>query len=471
MVSDAHDLVVVGAGPAGMAAAIAARAHGMRVLVLDEQEAPGGQIYRAVDSVARFRRERLSVFGADYADGRALVAAFRSCGAEYHPRSTVWRIDPEGIVYFTRPGESSMVAARNTIIATGALERPMPIPGWTLPGVTTCGGGQVLLKSADLVPAGRILLAGSGPLLYLYAAQLVRAGVKIAAVLVTTSARNYRRAAARVAEAFAGREYLMKGLSLMREIRRGGVPIVNGVRDLRALGGAQIEAVDFTVRGESRSEACDALLLHQGVVPHLNLPLATGCVPVWDPLQRCFRPVTSEAGESTVSGIYIAGDGAGIAGAVAAANGGTLAALAVAQRQQRIDPTRARAEMQRVRAKNRPHVAFRPFLDTLYRPEQHDVAPVHDDTIVCRCEEVTAGEIRRLAREGCTGPNQMKTFARSGMGPCQGRLCGLTVAELIAETRGVPVSEVGYYRLRSPVKPITVAELAAMAPAVGMPVF
>ena len=130
----------------------------------------------------------------------------------------------------------------------------------------------------------------------------------------------------------------------------------------------------------------------------------------------------------------------------------------------RIDATTLQAETTRIRAENRRHLAFRPFHDTLYRPAQSDVVPVHDDTIVCRCEEVTAGEIRRLAREGCTGPNQMKTFVRSGMGPCQGRLCGLTVAELIAETRGVPVANVGYYRLRSPVKPITVAELAAMTP-------
>lgn len=467
--SDRVDLVIVGAGPAGMAAAVTAHRHGLRALVLDEQDAPGGQIYRAVEAVARDRRARLPVFGPDYADGAALVASFRACGADYRARSTVWRIDPDGSVYFTRPGESGVAAARNVIIATGALERPMPIPGWTLPGVATCGGGQVLMKAADLVPQGRTILAGGGPLLYLYAAQLARAGVAVAVILETTARRNYAQAARRVGAAFAGRAYLAKGLALMRELRRAGVPIVRDVRDLRACGDEHVASVAFTVRGEARVEPCDALLLHQGVVPHLNLPLATGCAPVWDPLQRCFRPVTAASGESTVPGIYVAGDGAGIAGAVAAVHGGTLAALAVAQRQSRIDGTMAEAEAARIRAANRAHLRVRPFLDTLYRPAQTDVAPVQDDTIVCRCEEVTAGEIRRLAREGCTGPNQMKTFVRSGMGPCQGRLCGLTVAELIAETRNVPVSEVGYYRLRSPVKPITVAELAAMAPALPAP--
>jgi NADPH-dependent 2,4-dienoyl-CoA reductase/sulfur reductase-like enzyme len=463
-VSD-HDLVVVGAGPAGMAAAIAARMHGLHVLVLDEQDAPGGQIYRALESVVQRRHARLAVFGPDYADGQSLTEAFRACGADYRPRSTVWRIDPDGSVYFTRPHESSMAAARNTIIATGALERPMPIPGWTLPGVSSCGGGQVLLKSADLVPAGRTVLAGSGPLLYLYAAQLLRAGVEVACVLETTRRRNYAHAARRWRAALAGRAYLAKGLALIREMRRAGIPIVKGVRDLRARGETHVEAVEFSVRGVTRSEPCDTLLLHQGVVPHLNLPLATGCAPEWDPVQRCFRPVTSATGESTIPGIFVAGDGAGIAGAVAAAHAGRLAALAVAQRQDRIDTVRASAEMARIRASNRAHLGFRPFIDALYRPDQHDVAPVGDDTIVCRCEEVTAGEVRRLAREGCTGPNQMKAFVRCGMGPCQGRLCGLTVAELIAQTRGVPVSDVGYYRLRSPVKPITVAELAAMSAA------
>lgn len=467
--SDAYDLVIVGTGPAGMAAAVTARVHGLHVLVLDEQEAPGGQIYRALDAVARDRQERLAVFGVDYADGQALTEAFHNCGADYRPRSTVWRVDPDGSVYFTRPGESSVVVGRNTIIATGALERPMPIPGWTLPGVATCGGGQVLMKSADMVPDGRIFLAGGGPLLYLYAAQLARAGVKVAAVLETTSRANYRRAARHVGAALAGRAYLAKGLALMREVKRAGVPIVKGVRDLRARGESHVESIEFTVRGQPRSEPCDTLLLHQGVVPHLNLALATGCGYAWDELQRCFRPVTSDTGESTIPGIFIAGDGAGIGGAVAAAHGGTVAALAVAQRQGRINRAKADLEIGRVRARSRPHLAFRPFLDTLYRPGEEDVVPVHDDTIVCRCEEVTAAEIRRLAREGCTGPNQMKTFVRSGMGPCQGRLCGLTVAETIAQARGLPVSEVGYYRLRSPVKPITVAELAAMAPESDVP--
>jgi len=107
--------------------------------------------------------------------------------------------------------------------------------------------------------------------------------------------------------------------------------------------------------------------------------------------------------------------------------------------------------------------AARPFLDHLYRPEQRWIAPPEPDTIVCRCEEVRAGEIRRLVTEqNCPGPNQLKSFVRCGMGPCQGRLCGLTAVEMIAESRGVPVSEVGYYRIRPPIKPVTIGDLATL---------
>jgi bacterioferritin-associated ferredoxin len=205
--------------------------------------------------------------------------------------------------------------------------------------------------------------------------------------------------------------------------------------------------------------AADMLLLHQGVVPHVNLAMAPGVEHRWNEQQLCFLPTVDAHGMSNLDGIAIAGDGAGIAGAEAAVERGRLAALA-AVRALRPDAPHLPDE-QAIRRTLARYEGARAFLDTLFRPARSLRIPA-DDTIVCRCEEVTAREVVDNVRIGCTGPNQLKSFLRCGMGPCQGRLCGLTVTELIAATRGVSPAEVGYYRLRPPVKPISLAELAGM---------
>ena len=178
--------------------------------------------------------------------------------------------------------------------------------------------------------------------------------------------------------------------------------------------------------------------------------------------QRCFIPRVDAWGAASCAGIQFAGDCAGIAGAAAAAEAGRLAAFEAAHRLQRIDAAerdrRARAPAARLRRDRR----IRPLLEALYRPQDRHVAPVRDDVVVCRCEETTAGEVRGAVAHGCPGPNQMKAYLRCGMGPCQGRLCGLTVTELIAAARRVDPGAIGYYRIRPPIKPLALGELAAL---------
>ena len=185
------DLAIVGAGPAGMAAAALAAKLGLDTLLIDEQEGPGGQIYRAIE---RAGTTGSSPLGADYLAGQPLVAALRASGARYRPATTVWHIDADGMLSLASNGASDTVDARRILLATGAIERPVPIPGWILPGVMTVGAAQILLKTADLVPDGRVVLAGQGPLLYLAALQLARAGAPPAALLETTPHENYHAA-------------------------------------------------------------------------------------------------------------------------------------------------------------------------------------------------------------------------------------------------------------------------------------
>ena len=453
------DYAIVGAGPGGLAAATTAARAGLRTIVIDEQPEPGGQIYRSIESLGAKRPAHLQVLGEDYAAGLDLVKQFRASGAEYMPSTTVWQIDQERNIYTRGNGRPARIAAKRILVATGAMERPVPIPGWTLPGVMTCGAAQTLLKSTGAVPDGRFVIAGSGPLLLLIAVQLVRAGAKPAALIETAT---HRLAALRHLPAFvAAPGYMSKGLKLMSELRAAGVAIESGARRLQISGDERAREIQYRCHGQLRREPVGTVLLHQGIVPNMNLALALRCAYRWDDAQRSFRPHLDEWGNTSVKGIQIAGDNGGISGAQAAVASGALAALGAAVSLSRISLNERDREARALRRHLNAHLRARPFLDALYRPAQDAVAPRQPDTIVCRCEEVRAGEIRKIVtQQGCPGPNQMKSFSRCGMGPCQGRLCGLTVVELIAEMRGVSPVEVGYYRIRNPVKPITLGEIA-----------
>ena len=450
------DLAIIGAGPAGMAAAALGAELGLDTLLIDEQDGPGGQIYRAVD-----RAPDSSPLGADYLAGRRLAAALRASDARYRPATMVWHIDPDGTLSFAADGVSETVTARRILLAAGAIERPVPIPGWTLPGVMTVGAAQILLKTADLVPEGRTVLAGQGPLLYLAALQLARAGAPPLALLETTPHANYHAAVRRLAGLWPGRHVLGKGLGLMLAVRRAGIPVRRGVRGLRAFGRRRVEGVAW----EGGEIAADHLFLHEGVIPNTQISLALQLAHRWDEAQLCWRPVVDEWGRTSLPNIAIAGDGGGIAGAEAAALSGRLAALDAAAALGRLDITERDRRAQPIRAALAREQAIRPFLDALYRPSRSVLAPAEDDTIACRCEEVSVGHIRRAVRLGAPGPNQLKAFTRCGMGPCQGRICGPIVSAVIAEARGVTIAEIGTYRPRAPYKPITVGTIAGQSAA------
>jgi NAD(P)H-nitrite reductase large subunit len=368
----------------------------------------------------------------------------------------LWHLDPDaGLLSLADAAATREVRARRIILATGAQERPVPILGWTLPGVMTAGAAQTLLKSTGMVPAGATVLAGQGPLVWLLAAQLARAG---APPLLLETRTTPVAAALRRGGLWAGRAVLAKGLALMAEARRRGVRVVRGVRGLRAEGGGRVARVAWA-GGEA---PCDTLLLHEGVVPRTQVSRAIGLDHAWVPAQRCWRPAVDAFGASSHPAVAVAGDGAGIAGWEAAVAAGRLAGLDAARRLGALDEAGFAARAAAPLAARRAALALRPFLDALYAPPPWVLAPP-DLVIACRCEDVTAGAIRAAARLGATGPNQAKAYLRCGMGPCQGRICASTTAALIAEVRGVPVEAIAPLRPRAPYRPITVAQMAAGA--------
>lgn len=453
MTNTCLDLAVIGGGPAGMAAASIAAEHGLGTVLIDEQQHLGGQIYRSITTTPVRKRD---ILGKDYWRGGELVERLRSSGAAHWPGTTVWSISRDLELGLSSGGKARLENFRHVILATGALERPSPIEGWTLPGVMGAGGAQILLKSSGMVHDG-VVIAGSGPLIWLIAAQYLRAGARVRAILDTTPGGAVGRSLQAFPE-FLFSPYLAKGLGLLTEVRRQ-VKVITNVTSLRAEGEGRLQAVVYRRASREERIATDLLLLHTGVIPNLNLTNATGCSQAWDPVQRCFRPDADGWGNSSVEGVSIAGDGAGILGAEAAAFSGRIAALSVLFRLGRINQNERDTLASAEQAGLRKASAGRAFLDLFYQPS---AAIPSDATKACRCEEITVAQIRNATAMGAVGPNQVKSFLRCGMGPCQGRLCGNTVTQVMAAERGVDPSDVGYYRLRSPVKPLTLAELASM---------
>jgi NADPH-dependent 2,4-dienoyl-CoA reductase/sulfur reductase-like enzyme len=451
------DVVVIGAGAAGMSGAVALSGMGLDVVLLDEQGSPGGQIYRGITLAPLSRRDLL---GPDYAHGNELAQRLASSTVRYEKGASVWQVTRDHQVSYLRDGRLHTLSAKAVLLATGAMERPFPIPGWTLPGVMSAGAAQILLKGSGLAPTEGVVLAGCGPLLYLLGWQYLRAGVPIKALVDTTRAEDYWRARRHLFAALRAWPYLRKGLELMRSLRSAGIAHYTGAEHLSVEGEEAATALTFTASGKKQRVATRCVLLHQGVVPNIQFSQSLRARHEWDIDQLCFSPVVDPWGELDVPGVYVAGDGAGIGGAQAAAVQGQLTALGIASQLGTISPAQRDQRAEPLRATLESNLRIRPFLDSLYQPKEENRIPA-DDVMVCRCEEVTAGDLRSFVALGCVGPNQAKSFGRCGMGPCQGRMCGLTVTEIIAKSRGVSAAEVGYYRIRPPIKPITLGELAS----------
>ncbi|MEI6160839.1 MAG: NAD(P)/FAD-dependent oxidoreductase [Roseococcus sp.] len=443
-------LLILGAGPAGLAALAEARARGIEPLLLDENPGPGGQVHRAVGG---FYRPTPDAPGADQArEGLALIAAAK--GGECRFGATLWAIQEDGVVSWSEGGQAQQALASVLLLCPGATERALPIPGWTLPGVMGVGATQILMKTAGLLPEGKTWLAGQGPLLWLYAAQLLDKGVRPAGILDLSPGRIPWR---HLPMALRAPGYLAQGLSWMWRIRRAGVPVIRA-REVAALGSGRLSAIAV----DGREFPADLLLLHDGVVPNTQVTRALpGCAHLWDQAQACFRPVLDEWGNTSLEGLLVAGDGGGVGGARAAALSGRIAALEAARWLGHLSVEQRDALAGPQLHRRAAELAPRALLDAMYPP----LSPgrIADGTVVCRCEEITAGQVRAAVALGAQGPNQVKAFLRAGMGACQGRVCGPAVHALMAEARGVGAERLEPLRTRFPTKPVTVGELAGLA--------
>ncbi|RDJ99947.1 NAD(P)/FAD-dependent oxidoreductase [Paraburkholderia lacunae] len=445
-------VVVIGTGPAGVRAAQALVEAGLRPVVVDEGRRDGGQIYRRQPE--GFSRSYETLYGTEAARAAALHQSFDALKnrIDYLPETLVWNISPN-TAHLVSGTRYHTLAFDALIVCSGATDRLMPVKGWHLAGTYSLGGAQVALKSQGCAIGARTVMMGSGPLLYLVAAQYVKAGAQVAAVLDTST---FMQRVAALPRLLAIPAALRKGIALTRVLARARVPVYRGVRPVEIKGSPQqgVSGVEVALPGGERLElACEAVALGYHLRPETQLADLAGCRFLFDESTQQWLPQIDADGRSSLKGIYLAGDGARVRGADAAERSGRLAALAAMHDQgMRVEG------VERLRAELARFTRFAAGLRKAFPWPAKFAASLPDETIVCRCEAITAGELRRVVHEtGAREANRAKAFSRVGMGRCQGRYCGHAGAEVIAAAASVPLSSVGRLRGQAPVKPLPVA--------------
>jgi NADPH-dependent 2,4-dienoyl-CoA reductase/sulfur reductase-like enzyme len=442
-----RDVVIVGAGPAGIRAAQTLVAHGLQPCLIDESLRGGGQIYRR--QPVNFKRSAKTLYGSEAAKAVALHSALDQINSriDYQAQTLVWNAEEKTLDTMS-DGVADQIGYKHLIVATGATDRILPVPGWTLPGVYSLGAAQVALKFQGCSIGEKVVFAGSGPLLYLVAYQYAKAGAKVVAVLDSSPFS----AQARALPALLGQPAtLAKGVYYRGWLSARGIPVHQGV-DLASVQGARrVSGVTWRAGNRLKTMECDAVAFAHALRSETQLADLLGCEFSWSTLNRAWLPTRDASGRSSVEGVYLAGDGAGIMGADAAEMAGERAALALlADTGHSIDETRCQALEDKLAAIQR----FRQGLETAFPFPEDWAADAPNSLIVCRCEEVSVGDIRQTVAQGHWEINRVKAMCRVGMGRCQGRMCGLAASEIVAQAAGRDIASVGRLRAQAPIKPL-----------------
>ena len=436
-------VVIVGAGPAGISAARTLLDHGITPCLVDESPRGGGQIYRRQPS--GFQRTARQVYGFEARKAQAVHRTMDELAAliDYRPDTLVWNAE-DGRLDMLNNGRADSLEYAQVIVATGATDRILPVPGWTLPGVYSLGAAQIALKYQGCAIGERVVFCGSGPLLYLVAYQYAKAGAKVLAVLDSAPLSAQCRALPALLRQPAT---LAKGMYYRAWLTAHGIAVHQGAMLKQIDGDQRVRGIRF---GE-QTLPCDAVAFAHALRSETQLADLLGCEFAWNPLNRAWLPQRDSAGRSSVDTVYLAGDGAGIMGADAAQMAGECAALALLEDTGvAVDPHR-RATLERQLARIQH---FRQGLETAFPFPEHWAAQAPDELILCRCEEVSVGEVRAVVDEGHWEINRVKAHCRVGMGRCQGRMCGLAAAEIVAERSGRDLPQIGRLRGQAPIKPL-----------------
>jgi NADPH-dependent 2,4-dienoyl-CoA reductase/sulfur reductase-like enzyme len=456
------EVLVIGAGPGGLSAAIAARSAGSAVIVVDERSQPGGQYFKQVSIAASGR----AAPDGQHREGAALIETARRLGVEIRSGVMVWgAFDPGGFAAVAE-GRSYRFTPKATIIATGAYERGWPVPGWTLPGVMTTGAAQTLWRTARRLPGRRVLIAGNGPLNLQLAAELIEGGAEVAAVVESAPRPGPAKLGALCTMLATAPELVRDGIRYHLRRRSGNAEMLYGQVVASVAKGehgliVQIGAAESSESVSHRhSFEVDVLCLGYGFEPSNELLRVLGCGHDLDPVCRQLVTRRDDRGRTDVDGTYALGDCTGLGGARAALAEGTIVGLSVAEDLGHAIDGALAERRRKAQGDLRRHRRFQRALWDLYAAPPYSAGRATADTVICRCEEVTFGQVEEALSENMASAGAIKRRTRLGMGRCQGRYCAPVLEGLLAERLGKERGEFTGFAPRVPVKPVPIGELA-----------
>ena len=460
------DVLVVGAGPAGLQAARAAAAAGAEVTIVDERPTPGGQYFKQLSKTHAFRDE--AAMDRQFRAGRDLIAEVEGLGVRILCQAVVWGAFAANEIGVVALGEAMLMRPKQLILATGAYEKGVPMPGWTLPGYMTTGAVQTLVRAYRVAPGRRVLVAGNGPLNFQVARELADAGVEVVALVEAARRPGPTQVPAIMAALRHSPDLMGDGLSYLWRLRRAGVAVLYGHAVVEALGSDAVESVvvaPIGLTGEARAEgrrefAVDAVCVGYGFMPSNDISRPLGCRHRYDAERDSLVVELSEDCETSLPGVFVAGDCGGMGGSRVAMEQGFIAGCKAARNLGKALPDRLVAERDRRRRRLASHERFQKAIWTVFRAPALTDQLADDDTVVCRCEDVTLATLRRTVNHDSDSVGNLKHQTRAGMGPCQGRYCGALMARMVDARRGAKTGEFSFFAPRPPIKPVPIGVIA-----------
>ena len=461
-VSENPDLLVVGAGPGGLTAAAAAAEVGLRVVLLDERAKPGGQYFKQPASRGWGAGPRRD---SQFVAGKALIDRVRLAGVTVLSDAQLWGAFARDDLGVLAPEGGYRFVPRALILAPGAYERGVPVPGWTLPGVMTTGAAQTLWRSYGTPPGRRVLVSGNGPLNMQVAAELRRAGSTVVALAEIATPASPRRALALARMAAADRSLILDGLRYRTSLARGGVPVLYGemVTTIEGDGRveratvAQIDIAGCPIPGTERSFEVDAVCMGFGFHPSNEIARALGARH--EQRRGQLQTVVDELGRTSLPNVWVVGDGAEIGGARLAQAVGELAGIDAARALGfKVTAAHEARERDAVRGAAR-HRRFQAGLAAAFAAPLIEEQLAAPSTQICRCEEVPRDALEQALADGAGHIGSLKRATRAGMGPCQGRYCGPLIAAMTSRRISEELTEMSGFAPSPPVKPVTIADL------------
>lgn len=456
-----YDVVIIGGGPAGLTASINLRKYDLKVALIDERRTLGGQIYKRVGSGFKINTEEY--LGKDFLFGSKLINKFETCGATTFLETTVITIENGKVIAANNDSGTLALSFKKLVVATGAYDRPVAFPGWTLPGVITAGAAQTLVKSQQFSPGSNMVFAGSGPLALAFPAQMTQLGAPVKLVLEAASAPSILDGLNLLSALKGNLDLIKDAIRYRTTLIKNRIPFKYKRIVVSAEGNSRVERITYAkvnrnwepIPGTEKTISADTLIIGYGFMPSIELLKLLDCKMGFNDNRGGFTAITDKWGATSIADVFAVGDGTGVSGSYVAKAQAELAALKIAQELGKIELT----ELNRVSIKAfqelRQRIKFQEKIGQMFKVGSGIYKLADSETIICRCESVKLSDLTPIINSSID-LSVAKAYSRAGMGLCQGRNCQRHIAAMIAQKHNIDIADVPTATPRFPIKPVAI---------------